>query len=291
MKKIIDISEHNGNIDFNKVKQSGVEGVIIRIGWIGNHNNHTIDKKFNEYYNKARTANLAIGFYVYSYSKSVNAVKSGANWTISLLKGKSIQLPVFIDLEDKTIIGYDLTNQAIEYCKILEQNGIKSGIYASKDWFKNKLDINKLEKYKIWLAEWNGKKEPTVSFKVDLWQYSDKGQINGINGHVDLDLCLCDCNNETKPYEPIKARYKIGKVYITQVNLKVRKNAGINSKWIDYNQLTPNAKLHAEKNKKAILKKGTKVTCQGIYYVNNDIWLKIPSGYIAGFFQGKEYIK
>lgn len=67
MKKGIDVSEHNGTIDFAKVKNDGIEFVIIRIGWIGNKNNHTIDKKFEEFYSLARQAGLKIGFYVYSY--------------------------------------------------------------------------------------------------------------------------------------------------------------------------------------------------------------------------------
>lgn len=290
MKKIIDISQHNGTIDFTKVKNSGIDGVIIRVGWIGNYNNHTIDTKFTEYYNKAKTAGLQIGFYVYSYAKNINAIKSGVNWLITLIKGKIFSLPVFLDLEDKTTIGTNLTEQALTFCQLIEKQGYIAGIYANKDWFTHKIKVDKLEKYKIWLAEWNGKKEPTVSYRVDLWQYSDKGKVNGISGYVDMDLCLCDCQ-DGEPIAPKPTKFVIGKTYTTQVNLKVRKNAGTNGKWLTFKELTPNAKEHAIKSKMAILQKGTKVTCQGIYYIGNDIWIKIPSGYIAGYYQGKDYVK
>ena len=207
MNKGIDISEHNGNIDFVKVKQNGIEFVIIRLGWVGNKNNHTIDKKFNKYYYKAKSTGLKIGFYVYSYCKSIEAIRSGADWVIDKLENKEFDLPIFLDLEDSSIIECgkeNLTEQAIQFCTILQNLGFKSGIYANKDWFLNKLNINKLLNYKIWLAEWNGKDNHTLGFKVDLWQYSSDGKINGINGRVDLNKCLCNCEDSNNNQETSK---------------------------------------------------------------------------------------
>lgn len=204
MNKGIDISEHNGTIDFEKVKNSGIDFVIIRIGWLGNRENHTLDKKFNEYYEKAKQVGLKIGFYVYSYCKRVETLRNGINWLIDKIEGKTPDLPIFLDLEDSSIIECgkeNLTEQAIQFCTILQNLGYKSGIYANKDWFLNKLDINKLLDYKIWLAEWNGKENHTLGFKVDLWQYSSDGQINGINGRVDLNKCLCKCEESNNNQE------------------------------------------------------------------------------------------
>ena len=202
MKKIIDISEHNGFIDFSKVKNDDVDGVIIRVGWIGNHHNHTLDKRFLEYYQKAKENNLKIGFYVYSYCKSVETLRDGVNWLINQIENKNFELPVFLDLEDETIENCgkeNLTIQAVQFCTILENLNYKCGIYASKDWFLNKLHIQKLLNYKIWLAEWTMNENHSLGFKVDLCQYSSKGKINGINGNVDINRCLCDCiNGENK---------------------------------------------------------------------------------------------
>ena len=183
MNKGIDISEHNGNIDFVKVKQNGIEFVIIRIGWVGNKNNHTVDKKFNEYYLKAKQAGLKIGFYVYSYCKSIEAIRSGADWVLDNLENKEFDLPVFLDLEDSSIsylLKEELTNQAIQFCKIIENWGYTAGVYANKNWFLNKLDINSLLNYKIWLAEWNNNENHSLGYKVDIWQYADNGKIDGI---------------------------------------------------------------------------------------------------------------
>ena len=197
MKKIVDISEHNGNIDFKKLKQAGIDTCIIRIGWIGNKENHTIDKKFEEYYKEARKNGFKIGFYVYSYCKNSSTVLSGSEWVKRQLNGKYIDLPVFIDLEDNTIKNLgkeELTSHATIFCNYLLKHNIKKvGVYASLDWFKNKLDINKLLDYKIWLAEWTKKENHSFKYRVDLWQYTSDGHVSGILGRVDLNKCLCNC--------------------------------------------------------------------------------------------------
>lgn len=188
--KIIDISEHNGKIDFNAVKQDGIEGVIIRVGWIGNKQNHTLDTKFKENYKKAKENGFKVGFYVYSYCKSVETLRQGVNWLLEKIDTKQNEIGVFLDLEDETIQGIGkeiLTEQAKQFCSILTQLGYNSGIYANKYWFQNLLNIKELERYLFWLAEWNGKEEPTVNFKTDIWQYTDKGQISGIVGNVDMN--------------------------------------------------------------------------------------------------------
>ena len=194
----IDVSEANGNIDFNKVKKSSIDFVIIRVGWIGNKENHTLDKYFNQNYVNAKNAGLKIGFYVYNYSKSTEAIKSGANWVLNNIKDKTFDYPVFIDMEDSSLlVCKNLNLLCIEFCNIINLNGFKSGIYANLDWFRNKLNINELLNYKIWLAEWNGKENHTANFKVDMWQYSSKGKIDGIAGNVDLNKCLnCAANEE-----------------------------------------------------------------------------------------------
>lgn len=200
MNKGIDLSEHNGNIDFTNVKNSGIEFVILRIGWIGNKNNHTLDKKFEEYYKQAKLAGLKVGIYVYNYCKSIEAVKSGAKWVLDNLKNREIDMPIFLDMEDNTILDVkNLNLLCIEFCNIINQTQYISGIYANKDWFINKLSIQELLNYKIWLAEWNNQENHTLGYKVDLWQYTSKGEVSGINGRVDLNKCLCNCyeNSDT----------------------------------------------------------------------------------------------
>ena len=199
--KIIDISENNGTIDFNKIKQQNVQGIIIRIGWIGNKENHTLDKNFINNLRECKKNGISYGLYVYSYCKSIMAVLSGAKWVENIINVYNCKpnLPIFIDMEDNTIISCgkeNLTLQASTFCEYIESNNkFKSGVYANLNWYKNYLDINKLYSYKIWLAEYNNKQNHTAQFKVDLWQYTSKGKLEGINGYVDLNKCL-SCNTE-----------------------------------------------------------------------------------------------
>lgn len=195
--KIIDISEHNDKIDFNKVKQDGIDGVIIRVGWIGNKENHTIDKYFEQYYQGATKVGLKVGFYVYSYCKTQTAIASGAQWFLNKIINKKCDLACFLDLEDPTIEYLDkeeLTRHAEVFCKTIESKGKKAGVYASEYWFIYKMYIDRLITYKIWLAKWTSKK-PTENFRYDLWQYTSQGKVNGINFFVDMNECI-QCENE-----------------------------------------------------------------------------------------------
>lgn len=197
MKLGIDISEHNGSIDFTKVKNSGVEFVIIRVGWIGNKENHTIDKKFEEYYNKAKANGLKVGFYVYSYVENEIAMNSAINWVRSKIAGKIREYPIFLDVEDSQIANLSKEAQT-NLCKQFCNSFGNSGVYANLDWFKNKLNVNELTNYKIWLAQWTSNENHSANFKVDLWQYTSDGSVAGIAGRVDMNRCLnCDENTST----------------------------------------------------------------------------------------------
>lgn len=195
MLKGIDVSQHNGKIDFAKVKQDGINFVIIRIGWIGNKENHSIDTYFEENYKKAKANGLKIGFYVYSYVENETAMLSAINWVKKQISGKSYEYPIFLDVEDKQIANLSKEMQT-NLCKYFCDNFSNSGVYANLDWFNNKLNVNELLNYKIWLAQWTNANTHSAKFKVDLWQYADNGNVNGINGRVDMNYCLnCDNSN------------------------------------------------------------------------------------------------
>ena len=194
MLKGLDLSEHNGNVDFTKVKNSGISFVILRIGWIGNKENHTLDKKFEEYYKNAKANGLKVGFYVYSYVENETAMLSAINWVRKQISGKIREYPIFLDVEDAQISKLSKDKQT-RLCKYFCDNFENSGVYANLDWFKNKLNVSELTNYKIWLAQWTNAETHSADFKVDLWQYSSKGSVNGISGRVDMNYCL-NCQNE-----------------------------------------------------------------------------------------------
>lgn len=201
MKKIIDISQHQGNINLSETKASGIHDVILRVGWIGNRQNHTLDTKFINYIEQAIYNNMNIGLYVYSYCNKLDTLENGAYWVVKQFQNYKlhINLPVFLDLEDETISTLskqELTNHGKRFCEIMKNNGYVAGVYANKYWWENKLNYNELKDYKIWLAQYNNKIErPTVDFRVDLWQYTSSGKVAGINGNVDMNYCLeCEEN-------------------------------------------------------------------------------------------------
>ena len=197
MNKVVDLSENNGNINLQELVDNGITGVILRICWLGNHNNHTKDKQVENYYRQAKNLGLDIGFYVYSYCETQDALKSGLQYIDMLLEDLNIPTgtSIFLDLEDPQIEHLsttELTNQAEYFCNYMILRGYKAGIYANKYWFENKLNIDKLCSYIIWLAEWEVSK-PTVNFKYDIWQYTDELYIN--NKRFDANASYYDFGN------------------------------------------------------------------------------------------------
>lgn len=188
----IDVSHNNGVIDWEKVKDN-IDFAILKIGWIGNKQNHTIDNQFERNYSECKRLGIKIGLYVFNYCNSENTVVEGANWVLERIKDKTFEYPVYIDMENAegstlSELGKDvLTNIANKFCEHLTNNNVKTGVYANLDWFKNYLDINTLNKYSIWLAEWNNKENHSADFKVDIWQYTSSGSVNGITGNVDMN--------------------------------------------------------------------------------------------------------
>ena len=211
MKKGIDISEWQSNVDYNLLKSQGIEFAIIRCGYGKNLNQK--DTCFEKHYQGLKNAGIKIGCYLYSYCESVeNAIKEAEN-CLNFIKGKSFDLPVFYDLEDKVTLKcgrIQITQMAIDFCKTIENAGYTAGIYASLNWYKNYIDISKLSNYKIWVAEWNGKSNPSIN--CDYWQYSSSGKVNGILGNVDMNYAINDLpnnsNNENNSYiggdEPVR---------------------------------------------------------------------------------------
>lgn len=203
MKKIIlDLSQHNGYVDFEKMKASGIDSVILRLGWIGNRNNHTMDSRFIQYYQGAKNNGFKVGCYVYNYCINLYTLKTGIDWILKQLKDYklSFELPIFLDMEDRTISGCGknlLTDMSVKFCEEITRNGLIAGVYANLNWWKLYLDVEKLKNYKIWLAQYTSKENHSANFKVDLWQFTDCGKVSGISGNVDMSYCLhCENVNE-----------------------------------------------------------------------------------------------
>ena len=197
--KGIDVSHYDGNIDWIKVKEH-IDFAILRLGWIGN-TNHTLDTKFETYYNACKREGIPIGIYVYNYCNSEDTVKSGAEWTVNQLKDKGIDLPIYIDMEDRSIenLGKDnLTNICIAFNTVIENAGYWAGVYANLNWYTNYLNKDTIKaRYTTWVAHYGISQDRYVG-QYDMLQYSDTGKISGISGNVDMDIMYRDLINEIK---------------------------------------------------------------------------------------------
>jgi GH25 family lysozyme M1 (1,4-beta-N-acetylmuramidase)/uncharacterized protein YjdB len=187
----IDVSRHNGTIDWNAVKASGVDFVIIRCGYRGSSTGALIeDQNFKTNIKGATAAGLKVGVYVFSQAiNEVEAVKE-ASLAVSLVKGYNLTYPIFIDTESSGGRGDAIdkatrTSVVNAFCQTVIAGGYKAGIYASKTWFESNLNMSSVGNYRIWLAQYAA--TPTYKSKYDMWQYSSKGKISGINGNVDLN--------------------------------------------------------------------------------------------------------
>ena len=188
----IDVSKYQGDIDFRKVKNAGIQFVIIRIGY-GQYENQK-DPKFERNYDGFKNVGIPVGVYLYSYAKSVADAKKEAEVTLKWLNNRELNLPVYYDIEDKSQINLGkntLTKMCEAFCDAIEKGGYWAGVYTNKYFFTTYLDYVKLQdKYTIWVAQYNDTN--TYRGKYDMWQYTSSGKVNGISGNVDMDILYRD---------------------------------------------------------------------------------------------------
>ena len=187
----IDVSKFQGVIDWNKVKASGVDFVIIRAGY-GRYTSQK-DVKFEENYTGAKAAGLNVGAYWYSYADSIEDVKQEAAACIQVLSGKKFEMPIYFDLEEKAQFqrGKTFCGELVKtFCNALENAGYFAGLYISRSPLQTHIPEDVRTRYALWVAEYNARLN--YSGAVGIWQKSDSGRVAGISGDVDLDECYID---------------------------------------------------------------------------------------------------
>lgn len=182
----IDVSVHNGAVDYKKVKAAGYDFVFIRDGY-GDILSYPqqIDSRYVENYKNAKAAGMHVGVYHYMYATTVESARREAQGMLSLLKGKQFDMPVALDIEERA--QYNLParvkGQIIEaFMDVIEKAGYYAVLY-SYEAFLRTVPANTLAKYDIWCANIISK----PSIRYGIWQYSFTGKVDGIHGNVDLD--------------------------------------------------------------------------------------------------------
>ena len=200
IRKGIDVSEHNGKVDWEKVKNDGISFAIIRCGY--GQNELGQDDKWWEY-NVSECERLGIpyGVYLYSYADSVEKAEGEAAHVLRLLKGHHPAYPVYYDLEESKLASSSnkelLASMATSFCEKIQKEGYTPGVYANTNWWNNYLTDSCFSSWDRWVAQYNHTCEYKGSYS--LWQSTSHGQVDGIKGNVDINIEM------QLPYQPVSA--------------------------------------------------------------------------------------
>ena len=188
-KKGIDISHHQGDIDFNKLK-GNIDFAMVRTSYGDFH----LDKKYKRNIEGLESIGVPYGLYHFSYATTKEEAKGEAKGFLNIIKNYKPLYPVVIDIESSSrtenVRKDTLVDIAKTFCSIVQNAGYYVMIYANLNYFETKLNSSILNKYDKWVAEWRDKF--TYNGNAGMWQYSSKGRMPGISGNVDLDASFKD---------------------------------------------------------------------------------------------------
>lgn len=185
-RKVIDVSYHNGTIDWEKVKAAGVEGAIIRCGY-GMDQTDQDDVQFKRNADECTRLGIPFGVYLYSYANNARKAESEAQHVLRLIAGYHLSYPVYYDLEERgTEVG--AAERMKIFADIIEAAGYWCGVYCNKSWWDNYLS-GLGDRYTKWIARYNN---VLGMDSVDMWQYTSDGSVSGISGRVDMNHCYRD---------------------------------------------------------------------------------------------------
>lgn len=207
LEKAIDISRYNGVIDFAKVKESGIAGVIIRVGYRGySAGNIKADDKFADNIKNAFKAGLKLGMYFMSQAINESEAIAEAEYCIQMAQGYDLYYPIAYDSEYSNekhngradyLTKEQRTSVCKAFCEHICKAGYKASVYASKSWYSSNLDVSQLSGYYIWVAQYNNLCSYVLT-DYNIWQYSSKGSVSGVIGNVDMNEVYTDFSTSSK---------------------------------------------------------------------------------------------
>lgn len=192
----IDVSKWNQEIDWEAVKNAGIEFAIIRCGYRGASTGAlVIDPRYKENIEGAIAAGIPVGVYFFTQARDEVEAVEEASMVIRLIEDYDVDYPVFLDSESAGGRGRadgldsdERTRAHRAFLQTIQAAGYETGIYASRNWLKDRIDMTRLSDYRIWLAEYAD--APTYDeYYYHMWQYTSKGTVDGISTNVDLNLC------------------------------------------------------------------------------------------------------
>lgn len=192
----IDVSHYQGEIDWEKVKASGIEFVFIRLGFRGYGQDGTLklDTNFEKNIQGARGAGLDVGVYFFAQAINEKEAVEEAEFVLENLVEYDLQMPVVYDPESilheeartDDVTGEQFTKNTKAFCETIEKAGYDAMIYCNMLWQADTLDLVELAEYPIWYADYE--EYPQTPYHFEIWQYSNEGAVDGIQGNVDLNI-------------------------------------------------------------------------------------------------------
>ena len=193
----VDVSYFQKEIDWSAVAADGIEFAIVRLGYRGYSEGALFeDENAAANLDGAAAAGLLTGAYFFSQAVSVEEAEAEAELALQILDGRKLDLPVAFDMEEiynESARTDDLTRDeataiAQAFCRRIEKGGYKAMIYGNTAWLAARIDRSALKDVPVWLAQYNYR--PTYPYDFALWQYTSGGQVDGVEGEVDLNLCF-----------------------------------------------------------------------------------------------------
>ena len=186
----IDVSHHNGTVNWQAVKDSGIDFAIIRCGY-GDDLTSQDDAQWERNVSECERLGIPYGVYLYSYATSEEQARNEARHALRLLEGHSPSLPVFIDYEEpRNLVGGTelLGDMAQIFCDAIQQAGYAAGVYGSLNWWNNYFTASEFsnESWYRWVAHW-GSSSCGYNGRYEMWQYTSDGSVSGISGRVDMN--------------------------------------------------------------------------------------------------------
>lgn len=194
----IDVSKYQGDIDWKKVKADGVEFAFIRLGFRGYGEEGTLnlDDKFEQNLRGATDAGVDVGVYFFAQAINEEEAIEEAEFVLKHLEGYELQMPIVYDPEtiqdDEArtdfVSGEQFSKNTAIFCQTIEKAGYNSMVYCNMVWQAYMLDLEELSEYPIWYADYE--RYPQTPYHFEVWQYSEEGTVDGIDGNVDLNIQL-----------------------------------------------------------------------------------------------------
>ena len=192
----IDVSRHQGKINWEKVKSQGVEFAFLRIGYrgYGKEGKLNLDQRFYDNIKGAQEVGIDVGVYFFSQAINEEEALEEAKFVVDSLEGYSLQLPVVYDPESilddvartDDVSGEQFTKNTLVFCNSIKENGFEPMIYSNMLWEAFEFDLCQLTDIPIWYADYE--EFPQTPYHFVFWQYTNEGRISGIDGNMDLDI-------------------------------------------------------------------------------------------------------